>query len=221
MPHFKVIGTSAKGRSVGRTVAAQTELGARRKAEQDGITVQSVERLPPEPATDRQLSYARSLGIAVPEGASLDQMSELISRAVEPVASAWLLQRAKTLLADLDAERYPGVEYVTRQLNEVIGVNTPQFHRERAFWYIHSVLKHHRKGTWTSPEVARVPDETMWTIVDAFIADSGAHKSMQRDWQNSTLYQFAEFGDGYGGTLSMRTAAYKRASELLGSAGLI
>ena len=96
--------------------------------------MQSVERLPPEPATDRQLSDARSLGVAIPEAASLDQMSDRISRAVEPVASAWLVQRAKALFADLDAERYSGVEYVTRQLNEVIGVNTLQFHRERAFW---------------------------------------------------------------------------------------
>ena len=182
--------------------------------------MQSVERLPPEPATDRQLSYARSLGIAIPEAASLDQMSDLISRAVEPVASAWLVQRAEALFADLDAERYSGVEYVTRQLNEVIGVNTLQFHRERAFWYMHSVLKHQRKATWTSPDAAAVPDETMWAIVDAFVADSGAHKSMQRDCQNSTLYQFVDFGDGYGGTLSMRTAAYKRASDLLKSAGL-
>lgn len=220
MPYFKVIGTSAKGRSIARAVGAQTEVGARRKAEQEGIAVQSVERLPPEPATDPQLSYARSLGIAIPKAASLDQMSDLISRAVELAASAWLVQRAKALFADLDSERYFGLEYVTRQLNEVIGVNTLQFHRERAFWYMHSVLKHQRKATWASPDAAAVPDETMWAIVDAFVADSGAHKSMQRDWQNTTLYQFAEFGDGYGGTLSTRTAAYKRASELLRSAGL-
>jgi hypothetical protein len=221
MPYFKVTGTSAKGRAVSKTLPAQTPAGARRTAEQNGITVESVERLPPEPATDRQLSYARSLGIAVPDGASLDQMSDLISRSVEPAASAWLVQRAKALIADLDPDRYFGVEYVTRQLNEVIGVNSPQFHRARAFWYLHGVLRHQRIATWLSPDAAGVRDDTMWTLVDAFVADSGAHKSMQRDWQSNTLYQLPEFGDGYGGTLSSRTAGYKRAAELLRSSGLI
>ena len=90
MPSFRVSGKSRKGRQVSRTVPAQTEAGARGKAEHDGVVVESVERLPSEPATGPQLSYARSLGIPIPDSPTLDQMSDLISRAVEQPACAWL-----------------------------------------------------------------------------------------------------------------------------------
>jgi hypothetical protein len=44
---------------------------------------------------------------------------------------------------------------------------------------------------------------------------------MQRDYPDGALYQYVEFGDGYGGTLSIRTAAYTRAVELLTSANVL
>ena len=221
MPQFVVTGTSTKGRKTRRSIAAQTIGGARRKAERVGISVQNVEQLQPEPATDRQLSYARSLGITIPAAPSMDQMSDCISRAVEPPASDWLVRRAQALQADLDPERYFGVEYLSRQVNEVIGINTPDFVRERAFWYLHGVVRHQRRGTWLSPDESGVADDCMWPVVKAFVADGAALRSMQRDCPDGSLYQYAEFGDGYGGTLSIRTAAYTRARELLKAAQIL
>ena len=203
MPLFQVSGKSRKGRQGSRTVSAQTEGGARRKAEADGVVVVSVERLPSEPATDAQLSYGRSLGIPIQDSPTLDQMSDLISRAVEQPACLWLVTRARAVGADLAPERYLGIEYVSRQLNEAIGVNTQAFLTERVFWYLHSVLRHRRRKEWQSPGESSVPDEEIWSLAEAFAADAAAIKSMQRDCGERLGYFYATFGDGCGGTLSM------------------
>ena len=221
MPLFRVSGKSPKGRQVSRTVSAQTEAGARRKAEDDGVVVVSVERLPSEPAADRQLSYARSLGIPIPDSPTLDQMSDLISRAVEQPACMWLVTRAGAVGADLAPDRYLGVDYVSRQLNEAIGVNTQALVTERVFWYLHSVLRHRRKKQWQSPDESGVPDEAIWSLAEAFAADASAIKSVQRDCGERLGYSYATFGDGYGGTFSMRTAAYVKAIELLTQSGML
>lgn len=221
MPLFRVSGKSHKGRQVSPTISAQTEAGAQRKAEHDGVVAASVERLPSEPATDRQLSYARSLGIPIPESSTLDQMSDLISRAVEQPASMWLVARARAMGADLAPERYLGIEYVGRQLNEAIGVNTQAFMTERVFWYLHSVLRHRRRTQWQSPDESGVPDERIWSLAEAFAADGGALKSMQRDCGERLGYSYATFGDGYGGTFSTRTVAYVKAIDLLTQSGML
>ena len=221
MPSFRIRGKSAKGRAVSPTVSAETEAGARKKTEHDGIVVASVERLPPAAATDRQLSYARSLGIVIPDSATLDQMSDLIGRAVEAPASTWLVTRARAVEADLAPERYLGVGYVSRHLNEAIGVHSQAFVAEHIFWYLHSVLRHRRRAQWQSPDESGVPDESIWSVTRRFAADATAVKSMQRDCGERLGYFYATFGDGYGGTFSTRTTAYARAVEFLAEAGLL
>jgi hypothetical protein len=44
---------------------------------------------------------------------------------------------------------------------------------------------------------------------------------MQRDCRERLGYAYATFGDGYGGTFSMRTAAYAKATELLRESGIL
>jgi len=133
----------------------------------------------------------------------------------------WLVTRARAVGADLAPERYLGIEYVTRQLNEAIGVNTQAFLTERVFRYLHSVLRHRRRKQWQSPDESGVPDEAIWSLAETFVADAGAVKSMQRDCGERLGYSYATFGDGYGGTFSMRTAAYAKAIELLTQSGII
>jgi hypothetical protein len=148
-------------------------------------------------------------------------MSDLISRAVEHPACAWLVDRARSVGADLAPERYLGIDYVSRQLNEAIGVHTQVFLTERVFWYLHGVLKHRRRAQWQSPDESGVPDEAIWSLAEAFAADANAIKSMQRDCGERLGYSYATFGDGYGGTFSMRTAAYGKAIELLAQSGML
>lgn len=111
MSQFRILGLSKSGRAIDRTFDAETLGGARRQAERAGLVVETVERLPPTPATDRQLAYARDLGITIPESPTLEQMQGLISWAVDPSgppalpASRWLVARARALDADLDPER--------------------------------------------------------------------------------------------------------------------
>jgi hypothetical protein len=148
-------------------------------------------------------------------------MSALISRAVEEPASKWLVARARAVGADLDPERYLGVEYVSRQLNEAIGVNKNALLTERVFWYLHSVLRHRRKKQWQSPDESGVLDETIWSLAEAFAADASAVKSMQRGCGDGPGYTYAGFGEGDGGTLSTRSTAYAKAVELLTQSGIL
>ena len=148
-------------------------------------------------------------------------MSDLISRAVEQPASKWLVTRAHAVGADLAPERYLGNGYVGRQLNEALGVHSQAFLAEHVFWYLHSVLRHRRKEDWKSPDESGIADDAIWSIAAAFAADANAVKSMQRDCGERLGYTYATFGDGYGGTFSMRTAAYTKAVELLMESGLL
>ena len=61
----------------------------------------------------------------------------------------------------------------------------------------------------------------MWSLAETFAADVNAFKSMQRDCGERLGYSYATFGDGYGGTFSMRTAAYAKAIELLTQSGIL
>lgn len=220
MPSFHVTGLSAKRRKIGRKVQAETEQGARKKAERDGVTVETVTRLPSETATDRQLAYAQSLGIQIPVSPTLEQMSNLISRAVEPAASSWLVGRARVLGADIDQSRYLGLAYVSRQVNEAIGLDSHAGNVELAFWYLHSVLKHRLKAKWSSPSESQIPDAQVFSLAEAIVSNEKAFKSLRREYRDGPVYAYVEFGDGYGGTMSTRTSAFVSALNLVEGAGL-
>lgn len=81
---FKVIGhgKETKRRRV-RVYEATSPGDARRRAEYDDTQVDSVEELPPEPATARQIEYAKSLGIPAPKYETKERLSQLISKAWE------------------------------------------------------------------------------------------------------------------------------------------
>jgi hypothetical protein len=219
MPFFQITGVSAKGRKVSRRSNAETERGARSKATGDGVTVESAIRLPLEPASDVQLSYARSLGVRIPSSPNVEQMTDLISRAVEPAASSWLASRAEELGADFDRSRYLGQGYVSRQINEVLPRESHAALVELAFWYLQSVLKHQRRADWSSPNESGVEIRRVFSVAEKFISDEKVKKSLTREY-NDPLYDFLEFGDGWGGKRSTRTTAYASAVELLSREGL-
>jgi hypothetical protein len=216
---FRILGLSKTGRAINRAFGAETPDGARRQAERAGIIVESVERLPPTPATDRQLAYARDLGITIPESATLEQMQELISLAVDPLAppalpaSSWLVARARGLDADLDPERNWSVGYVSYRLDQAVGRGGAALDREWAFWFLHSVLRHQRQASWSSPEQSGVPDTTMFALAERFSEDAAALRSMKSHYPyDLPRYQYVRIGSG---GVDKRTSAYVRAVALL------
>ena len=83
MPDFEIRG---KGRDTGRkrkrVYSAPDEATAKRLAEDDGTLIEAIVEIPPEPATDRQLTYAKDLGISIPPDVSKADLSDLISLTV-------------------------------------------------------------------------------------------------------------------------------------------
>lgn len=222
MSTFRVTGVSARGRRIARDVKAESEMGARKRAEQDGIAVESVTLAPAVPASARQIEYARSLGIDIPDSPTLGQMSVLIDQALDPqpAASRWLIGRARALGADIDETRFLDVRYVGHRLNEAVGLESHAAAVELVFWYLHSVLRHRLGQSWSEPSESGVPEAVMFSLAETMVLDSAAFKSLRRQYQNGAVYGYVEFGDGYGGTMSTRTEAYAAAVDLLSKANL-
>ena len=84
MPKFEI---SGKGKDTNRQrrriYTATTESEAKQQAEIEGILIEGIRQLPPDPPTDRQISYARDLGIFIPANITKDDLSDLISIIVD------------------------------------------------------------------------------------------------------------------------------------------
>jgi len=84
MPSYEIKGKGKDaGRKRRRIYSATNETEARQLAEDDGTLVEAVTELPPEPPTERQLDYARDLGISIPANATKNDLSDLISLKVD------------------------------------------------------------------------------------------------------------------------------------------
>jgi hypothetical protein len=215
MPLFEVIGVGKDThRQRKRCYSAATEEIAIEKAVADGILATKVIPLPPEPASESQISYARSLGVSIPENPNLEQMSDLISQKVDGIADSWLVARARNLGADLDPAKIHGLGYVSRSINLVLARDPAVRNQEMAFWYLHSVYRHRCRGSWSSPYDSGLNEETVRKLAADLVSNPRALKSMLRDYRNETYYDFLPFGDGSGGTLNTHTIAYGAAVAL-------
>lgn len=86
MSKFEIVGYGREtGRKRVRTYDAETQEDAMEMASSDGTIVEynKVRKLPEPPATDRQLKYARDLGIKIPRKPTKTQLSELIQTAID------------------------------------------------------------------------------------------------------------------------------------------
>lgn len=95
MPYFEITGTSTKtGRPIKpKTLQAFTEAKAQALAEEAGMTVESVTQLPEQEPTEKQIDYARDLGVSIPISCTRREISDLIDYALwddEPADSELL-----------------------------------------------------------------------------------------------------------------------------------
>lgn len=225
VPNFRVIGLTAKrGRPTTKEIAAETPDEARRAAERLGVKVEAVERLPSVPASEAQLAYARKLGIPIPESATLEQMTYLISQAVDAPASPWLIARTRALGAEINGERFASHGYISGRLVSAIGRDTPAYYQELATWFLFSVLRHRRRASWATPADADVAFDIVHALAGSLVQDHDALKSLKRDYQTlfpeERVFVMLDFGRSTAGRLSDRTIVFKAAVELLDRAGL-
>ncbi|CAM3576527.1 hypothetical protein [Halomonas lysinitropha] len=214
MPKYQVRGTGKEsGRSRTRTYTAKDEISARKMAETNGTAVDGIEELPPEPPTERQIAYAKDLGIRIPAEATKDELSDLLSCKVDEdsKASPKLLKLADEY--GIETTQYSGEGAVYGRIFTALSAASRE--HELAAWFAFNVLQD-RLGS-QSTVVASLNDPKINAVASKLVADTKAMKSIKR-YSDSTLLWFGERTDRDGYTRqggSKRTAAYKYAADLV------
>jgi hypothetical protein len=153
MPRFEVQGKGiSSGRARKRIYSARDEISARQKAADDGTDIETIEELPPDPPTERQISYANDLGITIPRDATKDELSDLISCSTDEdqPASPELLSLARSY--GIETTRYTGERAVHGRIFNTLA--RPGREQELATWFAFNVLKGRPKTRARSGEIA-------------------------------------------------------------------
>lgn len=218
MPKFKVRGAGVdSGRSRTRTYTAKDEHEARAIAEADGTAITEIEELPPEPPTDRQIAYAKDLGIKIPTDVTKDELSDLISCKVDEDARASSQLLAMANDYGVETTSYTGEGAVYARV--FAAFSSPGHEQELAQWFAFNVLRD--RSPTRSAALADYPDDPrLVSVASKLVVDPKVMQSIKR-YSESSLVWFGEKTDGEGYVRqggSNRTAAYKAAAALIDAA---
>lgn len=180
-------------------------------AEAAGMTVEKVEKLPEEPPSDRQLAYASHLGVTIPPGATMAEVSDLIDYHKENDEPAEEELRALARNYGVVFTKYMGRKTLHQRI-----WNSPE--APGVAWFVFCLYKDLLPKR--APQVATGPDHpAIKEITDQVLADKQVVESLSR-YRGADLSFFGQRTrrDGIveqGG--SNRTIAYERVSQLLRS----
>lgn len=215
MPSFEIKGKGKDtGRKRRRIYTAPNEEEAMKLAESDGTLVEEISEIPPEPPTERQLEYARDLGISIPANATKDILSDLISLKVDRDKPATERHKKFGRMYGLEFTDYIGKKALFNRIQATLVA--PGREKELLSWFTFRVYRELANGGESAP-ISGPDDTVIQEIANELVADEKIIKSVRR-YEGSELIWFGEWTshDGYvhtGG--SNRTAAYKQASSLL------
>ncbi len=214
MPQYKVYGYGEKtNRQRKRIYYAYDEKEAREKALHDETIPETIEMLPEESATDRQISYARSLGKNIDENYTKREASDIISRVVDHDEPA--CEEIKEI-ADYFKVEYSQYANEYSLFNSVHNILIQSDKKENVCsWFLSRV--YHKLFSNHSGKSKPPWDPTISEIASEIAQDESVYRSICR-YEGDELVFFGEktFEDGWvhtGG--SIQTKAYKRAKELL------
>jgi len=219
VPNFEVQGY---GRDTNRkrkhTYSARNEEEAILLASHDGTIVETVIRIPepgPELATERQVSYATSLGLVFPSDITLTEMSHLISRRVDEdeEAPAWLREYAAVL--GLPVTAYVG----KRALYDWVHIHLKEYgpKTELGRWFLLHVWKEMHGQLWDDPFQSGLAPELLESMTNQLITDESTLKSIRR-YEGRDLIDLGENVDDDGWVArggSKASIGYKAAYALL------
>ncbi|MCI0365024.1 MAG: hypothetical protein L0219_14195 [Phycisphaerales bacterium] len=216
MPHFHVVGRGRdSGRERKRTYSAANEYWALKAAEADGTEVESIAETR-TPATERQVAYARDLGLQFPDDITVDEMSDLLDCRLSDDKPSTDRHREFALSFGVQCNRYTG----KRRLFEQIAMYLQQDGHELdlAAWFVYRVCRNLWKGS-DPPGVEGPNSPLIRDIATSVSSDSAAMKSIRR-YRGEDLIRFGEWTtpSGYlatGG--STKTIGYRQATSLLRS----
>lgn len=218
MPGYEIKG---KGKDTGRRrkriYSASTEIEARQLAEDDGTLVEEVIELPPEPPeppTERQLKYAKDLGISIPPNTTKNDLSDLISLKVEKDKPSTERHRTFAKAYDIEVTDYIGKKALFDRIQAALVC--PGREKELLSWFTFRVYRELVSGADNAP-IEYPDDPIIEEVAERLVTDEKIIKSVRR-YDGRELIWFGEWTspDGYvhtGG--SNRTAAYKKVSSIL------
>lgn len=215
MPSYEIKGKGKDtGRSRRRIYSASNKAEAGQLAINDGTLVEELTEIPPEPPTERQLDYAKDLGISVPANATKDDLNDLISLKVDRDKPATERHKDFGRRYGLEFTNYIGKKALFNRIQYALVA--PGREKELLSWFTYRVYRELAGGSENAP-IAGPDDPIIEEIAEQLITDEKIIKSVRR-YEGSELIWFGEWTspDGYVNTEgSNRTAAYKAASSLL------
>lgn len=178
------------------------------------MIVESTQVLPAEPATDAQLSYARDLGIAIPDHATKDELRDLLSCHLDRDKPATERHRGFAKLYAVEHTRFVGKRALFNTI--FAALQAPGRESQLVAWFTYRVYRELVHGA-EHAAIEGPEDPTIQAMASELIADESVLRSIRR-YTGSDLIWFGEWtapnGRVHNGG-SNRTIAYKRASQLL------
>lgn len=215
MPSYEIKGKGKdSGRKRTRVYSAMNEDAAKQLAEIDGTTVEEFVELPPDPPTERQLEYAKDLGIAIPVDATKGDVSDLISMNLDEDKPASERHREFARRFGIEVSRYIGKRDLFDRIQAALIATGRE--NELVSWFTYRVYRELVNGADGAP-IEGPDNPIIQEIAGQLESDEAVIKSVRR-YAGRELIWFGEWTspEGFvqtGG--SNRTAAYKRASSLL------
>jgi len=215
MARFEVQGRHQQtGRKRTRVYAVPDESQARSAAEAEGMVVERVSRLPGVPPTEPQLSYANSLGIAVPQDATIEEVSELISSHLHRDKTATERHRSFAARYGVEFTRFTGKRELFARIQAT--VRKPGRELDLVSWFTYRVYRELVHGR-DDAEIDGPDHPTIRQIAVELVRNDSVVKSIRR-YEGRDLIWFGEWTSSLGALHtggSNRTIGYKRASAML------
>lgn len=174
----------------------------------------------PEPPTDRQLAYARDLGISIPADVTKPELSDLIDERLQKDKPAALHFQAFAKRFGVVFSQYVGKKSLFDRLFAYL--TKPGREEDMTAWFVFRVYRELVRGRTNAP-IQGPDDLSIRDIAKLLVDDRSVVQSIRR-YQGCDLVWFGEWTspDGtvhYGA--SNQTIAYKRASSLLRERGCV
>lgn len=197
-----------------RRITAINESTARATIEADGITIDQITEIPPEPPSQRQINYARSLGVAFPDGVTAQDASALISLAEDNDTPSSEQYRGFARSYCLEVSNYIGQAGLFDAIHHHL--SQARHGRDLIAWFAFCVNQGATKKQ-LNPSIQSPADSLIIKIANSLADDRQVFSSICK-YEGRSLLRFGEHTtkDGYiitGG--SKKTIAYLRISALL------
>ncbi len=190
MPSYVVQGTNTRtGRKKKLIISAKFEAEARLKADEAGMIEYSIGQQAEPPATERQIAYATSLGLLIPEMPTLEQLSDLISSKVDNDRRAEPRHRAFAQYFEIEITDFIGKKALFNRIKATLG--EPGRERELVAWFTFRISRSIFKGRPDAP-IDSPAHPIIVGIADELHENQALLKSIRR-YTGESLIWFGEF----------------------------